>query len=350
MKRVAVLLCFLGGFAFGQIPQDYYTPAYGKKGPFLVNALHNIIKNHIVVSAASLSTAIQKIDLKPNGKAWDLYGYVSNGAQNYEYTFGTAVCGIPLMESDCYDLEYVWPKAWFNNEPVPSTDLHNIFVADGYVRSKRGILPFGTAITATYTSLNWSKIGMCGDNGYTGMVFEPTNDVKGDIARAFFYMAIRYLYEDQQWGSSAATAQSGILPWQLSVLLSWNHTDPVSAKEKARNDSIYYMFQNNRNPFIDHPQFADSIWTYYIGLSEFADGQENYNVFPNPTNNGKTQIAGLRNGDVVEVTNTLGLLVSEVKNESELVDIDLSSKPKGVYVVTIKNRFRSYTYKVINSP
>lgn len=315
-----------------------------------MNALHNIIRNHSVVPVASLSTAIQKIDMKPNGKVWDLYGYVPSGPQNYEYTFSTTACGTPLIESDCYDLEYVWPKAWFNDQPVPSTDLHNIFAVDGYVRSKRGLFPFGTALTATYTSLNWSRIGACGDNGYTGTVFEPNTDVKGDIARTFFYMAIRYIYEDEMWGSSAATAQSSILPWQLAVLLSWNHTDPVSYKEIARNDSIYYMFQNNRNPFIDHPQFADSIWTYYIGMNEFDDVSENYAVFPNPSVNGQAKVAGLHKGDKVEVLNALGQLVFETKSNSELIDLDLSSKPQGIYMVCVKTRFRSHTYKLVNSP
>ncbi len=350
MKRAALLVYLFSGLVFGQIPTDYYFNAAGKQGPFLVNALHNIIKDHHVISAASLTAAIKKTDAKSNGKVWDLYGYVPVGPQNYEYTFGTTACGTPTVESDCYALEYIWPKIWFNNDPVASTDLHNIFPVDGYVKSKRGTLPFGTALTASYTSLNWSKMGTCGDNGYTGNVFEPNNDVKGDIARTFFYMAIRYIYEDQSWGSSAATAQSGILPWQLSVLLSWNHYDPVSAKEVARNDSIYYMFQNNRNPFIDHPQFADSIWTAYIGMEELSDVKENYAVFPNPSTKGVAQVAGLHKGDQVEVNNALGERVFVQNAESEFVELDLSSKPRGVYVVIIKTKFKTHAYKLISSP
>jgi hypothetical protein len=350
MKRILVLICFFSVLAHSQAPSNYYLTAAGKTGPFLVNALHNIIKNNASVAVASVSTAIQRIDRKSNGKVWDLYGTVPGGPQNYEYDFGTMACGAPLVESDCYELEYLWPKAWFNNDPVASTDLHNIFPVDGFMRSKRSSFPFGTASTASYLSLNWSRLGMCGDNGYAGTVFEPNTDIKGDIARTYFYIAIRYIYEDAFWSSSAATSQSSILPWQLSVLLSWNHTDPVSAKEKARNDSIYYFYQGNRNPFIDHPQFADSIWTAYIGLNALTDEKENYSVFPNPSVNGQTRVGGLHEGNTIEVRNTLGELVSDQKNGAEVLTIDLSSKPAGIYMVTVRTTFGAYNYKLVNSP
>jgi endonuclease I len=350
MKRVFVIIFLLPVLAFGQIPPNYYFSAAGKQGPFLLNALHNIIKGHIPVLSTNIHTIMERTDAKPNGKVWDLYGYVPSGPQNYEYTFGTMACGVFAIESDCYDLEYVWPKAWFNDQSIPSVDLFNIYPADAFVQSKRALLPYGTAFTASYTSLNWSKVGACGDNGYTGTIFEPNNDMKGDIARAYFYMSTRYYAEDGFWGSSAATNKSTILPWQMSVLLSWNQYDPVSAKELARNDTIYYKYQANRNPFIDHPQFADSIWTAYISVNELADVKENYSVFPNPATQGQTHLAGVHRGDKIEVFNTIGQTVFSDESRSEFMDLDLSTLPHGIYTLTIRTKFKVHSYKLVNAP
>lgn len=350
MKRFLLYILLLPFFTLGQVPINYYLPAYAKQGQNLLVALHNIIKDHYVVPTASISSLIQRTDSKANGKVWDIYGYVPNGPQNYEYTFGTMACGTPIVESDCYDLEYVWPKNWFANMPTPSNDLFNIYPADGVVKNNRALFPYGTAMTTTYLSLNGSKLGMSSDIGYTGTVFEPINDIKGDIARTFFYMATRYYSEDIIWSSSSATNKSTILPWQMSVLLSWNHSDPVSDKERDRNDTIFYKLQGNRNPFIDRPQFADTIWTAYIGLKEQnVLGKENYSLFPNPSK-GKIKIAGVSVGDNVQILNLLGQVMHERECSSFEEEFVTTSFSSGPYILRLRTNFNTYYFRFINSP
>jgi endonuclease I len=47
---------------------------------------------------------------------------------------------------------------------------------------------------------------------------------------------------------------------KMSVLLEWNRIDPPDAFEQRRNQRIYEQWQGNRNPFVDHPEYADAIW------------------------------------------------------------------------------------------
>ena len=96
--------------------------------------------------------------------------------------------------------------------------------------------------------------------GYTGTVFEPIDEYKGDFARAYFYMSVRYYGEDSNWGSSGMTNKSEIEDWAMTMLLNWHNNDPVSQKEIDRNNVIYNSYQHNRNPFIDHPEYAGMIW------------------------------------------------------------------------------------------
>ena len=74
------------------------------------------------------------------------------------------------------------------------------------------------------------------------------------------YMSVRYYTEDSGWGSSDMTNKSVIKPWAITMLLRWNDQDPVSQKEIDRNNAIYNDYQHNRNPFVDHPEYARMIW------------------------------------------------------------------------------------------
>ena len=126
---------------------------------------------------------------------------------------------------------------------------------------KNGVYPFGEVNTASWTSQNGSKLGTCKSSlGYVGTVFEPIDEYKGDFARAMMYMSVRYYTEDDNWGTSGMTNKSEILPWAIQMLLDWSDNDPVSQKEIDRNNVIYSDYQHNRNPFIDHPEYARMIW------------------------------------------------------------------------------------------
>ena len=255
---------------FGAIPPGYYNGTTGLSGEALQIALYNIIKGHTVVSyTPGVWNAIYSTDLKANGKIWDMYSDVPGGTPPYEYLPGTNQCGIGGggVEGDCYSREHSFPKSWFGDVSPMNTDLIHIFPTDQFVNNMHSNYPFAVVGTATATSLNGTKKGSCATPGYTGIVFEPINAYKGDFARAYFYMATRYENVISTWSAYSiyadavlnGTSYPAFETWFLNLLISWNIQDPVSAKEIARNDSVYKI-QHNRNPFIDHPEWVDSVW------------------------------------------------------------------------------------------
>ncbi|KAB2924198.1 MAG: T9SS type A sorting domain-containing protein [Bacteroidetes bacterium] len=238
---------------------DYYQTAYKLYGTALRAQLHQIIKDHTVVSYSSLYTHYQSTDNKPNGKVWDMYSDVPGGAPAYEYSHGQKTCGSYSKEGDCYNREHSWPQSWFNSQSTPSSDLFHVYPTDGYVNNRRSNYAFGVVGVASWTSSNGSKVGASFSPGYTGTVFEPINAYKGDFARSAFYMSVRYYGEDGGWSTSSGTNKSDLLPWYSAQLLKWHLSDTVSQKELNRNDAVFGI-QHNRNPFIDHPEFAAEIW------------------------------------------------------------------------------------------
>ncbi len=265
MKRFFLTLgFFISALALtAQIPSGYYDAANGKTGDELKVALHDIIKDHHVVSYKGLLNAFAYTDNDGNGNVWDIY---SNCIFSYS---GNSQCGGYEHEGDCWNREHTWPQSWFNESTTPRSDLFHVYPTDGYVNGQRSNYPYGEVNNPVYVSGNGSKLGPCVTSGYTGRVFEPIDEYKGDIARSYFYMSVRYYSEDSGWGTSGMTNKSEIKPWAMTMLLRWSDADPVSDKEIARNNAVY-GYQNNRNPFIDHPEYARMIWdpnwqggTYY---------------------------------------------------------------------------------------
>ena len=260
MKRFYIFIVL---FAFAatikaQAPANYYSTAEGKTGTALKQALHDIIDDHTTISYSQIWNAFVSTDNKGNNVVWDMY---SDGA-NYTYHYTGDQCGTYDSEGDCYNREHSWPKSWFTGDEnsVPGRDLHHIFPTDGYVNQQRSDNPFGEVATASNTFKNGSKLGTCKSSlGYTGTVYEPIDEYKGDLARALMYMSVRYYTEDSGWNTSAMTNKSEIKSWAITMLLNWSDNDPVSAKEIARNNAVYAI-QGNRNPFIDNPNYARLIW------------------------------------------------------------------------------------------
>jgi hypothetical protein len=147
------------------------------------------------------------------------------------------------------------------------SDLFHLVPTDGYVNGHRSNYPFGEVGTATWTSLNGSQVGSCNYPGYSGTVFEPIDDYKGDFARNYFYMATRYSdiianWENYETNGDAVlngTSYPAYEEWFLNMIIEWHNADPVDQKEIDRNNTIYGI-QNNRNPYIDHPEYVDLVW------------------------------------------------------------------------------------------
>lgn len=242
-----------------QIPTGYYDNAAGLNGTPLRQALHDIIDGHSSQSYAALWNDFISTDINSSGRVWDIYSDVPGGTPPYEYTFISDQCGTYQEEGDCYNREHTWPKSWFNEGYPMYTDLFHLMPTDGYVNGRRGNNPYGETRDPFWTSQNGSKLGISCFSTMTGTIFEPIDAYKGDLARNYLYMATRYYNEDAGWYQNELVDGAGFTPAGLALILKWHHQDPVSQKEIDRNEEIYDI-QHNRNPFIDHPEYADSIW------------------------------------------------------------------------------------------
>src|SRR6056297_1082350 len=250
-----------------QTPDGYYSNAEGISGENLKTELHEIINNHHSQSYSDLWTDFQTTDDKSDGTVWDMYSDVPDGDLPYVYNFGTDQCGNYSGEGSCYNREHSFPKSWFNDASPMYTDLFHLYPTDGYVNGQRGNYPFGETSSASWTSTNGTQKGPCSYPGYTGTIFEPIDEYKGDFARTYFYMTTRYEDQVAGWESNNSntdavldgTSFPAFEEWALNMLMEWHENDPVSQKETDRNDAVYGI-QNNRNPFIDHPEYVDYIW------------------------------------------------------------------------------------------
>lgn len=256
--------------ACAQPPVGYYNAAEGLTGLPLRIALHNIIDNHSALSYNDLWSAFQSTDKTPANKVWDIYSDVPGGSAPYIYSFGSDQCGEYNSEGDCFNREHSFPQSWFNDGSPMVSDLFHIYPTDGWVNNKRGNLAYGDVGSADYTSQNGSKTGLCVNPGYSSTVFEPIDAYKGDLARSYFYMLTRYYGETSGWSSPMMTA-GDLAPWAVNVLLAWNDLDPVSPKEVSRNNAIYAL-QNNRNPYIDRPEWVHQVWDASSGVAEQETG------------------------------------------------------------------------------
>ena len=240
--------------SWAEAPDGYYDAAIGKSGEALQKSLSAIISNATDVGYDGLWEVYQTTDRRPDGKVWDMYSDVT------DFTFGTDKCGNYKNEGDCYNREHSVPKSWFNNASPMYSDAWHIYPTDGKINSYRSNNPFGEVGSGASSSKNgFSKWGDCVTPGYTGTVFEPNDEYKGDFARTYFYFATRYQDRINNWGGIFISTYPHIVQWQLDMLLRWHQQDPVSQKEIDRNDAVQKE-QGNRNPFIDYPQLVDLIF------------------------------------------------------------------------------------------
>ena len=296
MQKLYFLFLFFSTtllFSQSDIPSDYYSSANGLTGYELKTALRNIIANghqtrsydqlyegdgingsqgyidtHSDVSVTSgnnYENDSSILDYYSENPADDDGNPLTATANNdpYNYTHGNNQCGDQSAEGDCYNREHLVPQSSFNSASPMQTDIHHVIPTDGRVNNFRGSLPFGNVATADWTSLNGSKRGSSAVVGYSGTMFEPIDEFKGDIARALLYFATRY--ENTVDGYTSfdmfnGTEDQVFQTWAIELLLDWhNNVDPVDQRERERNEATW-DFQGNANPFVDHPEYANMIW------------------------------------------------------------------------------------------
>lgn len=271
-------MLLLAATAWAQGPNNtgiYYQNADGKKGSSLKTAMHTIIKITEGTGYDKLYAAYYTTDVREDGKLWDMYSSVTN------YELGTDENHSNYKkEGDNYNREHSFPRSWFGGKVEPmNSDIHHVYPTDSWINGQRGNLPYGE-VGSSYNSSKegFSKWGKSSIPGYSGTVFEPNDEYKGDIARTYFYMATSYEDKIAGWKSDMLDNDSyeTYKPWAMEMLLRWAAEDPVSEKEIKRNNAAEEI-QGNRNPFIDYPGLEQYIWGKY---KEYVFSYDKY--APNP--------------------------------------------------------------------
>ncbi len=242
----------------GQIPEGYYNGTENLSGEDLQWTLYNIIKDHKIFPYTASTTDVWDIlketdqdTVNPANVICIYSGKSVNAAQEYN-------------DGNGWTREHVWAKSRgdFGTEPGPGTDVHHLRPEINDMNSYRSNRWFANC--SVPVMLNNVTTGCFIDA--KKFIFKPRPEVMGDVARMIFYMATRYKGKN---GEPNLTVIDYIpvdnytkdpIHALLTDLLEWHHLDPVDDWERRRNDIIYYQYQNNRNPFIDYPEFADLIW------------------------------------------------------------------------------------------
>jgi len=254
---LALLLIPATWICFGQVPRGYYANSFGLNRFELKNALHIRIHDHDRVpwdsSFRDSWTVLYESDKDPQNPENILLIYS-----------GSSVEAKDNLNHHSWEREHVWAKIHgdFGKMIIPATDLHNIKPSDETLNGSSG---------------KWYKDFDNGGNSHFNNdiqyqtdkdSFEPRDEDKGDVARILFYMDVRYEGGDNELDliltdevNTVVKTDSAKIGYfgKLSTLLEWNHLDPVDEFERHRNDVIC-KYQGNRNPFIDHPEYADFIW------------------------------------------------------------------------------------------
>lgn len=237
----------------------YQNVNFSLTGSNLKTSLWSTIRNHKSVSYNGLWDCFKTTDRRSDGTVWDMYS-------NEKYTFGSDQCGNYSTEGDCYNREHSIPKSWFGDASPMYTDIFHLYPTDGKVNGMRSNYPFGEVGSATYTSKNGSKLGNSSFSGYSGKVFEPIDEYKGDFARTYFYFITCYQDKNitQTQEAKVVFTRDGtyynLTKYATDLFLKWSEEDPVSQKEIDRNNNCY-RYQNNRNPFIDLPSLSNIVFS-----------------------------------------------------------------------------------------
>lgn len=197
----------------------YYDGIENLSGQLLVEELRSIISVYKPRSYDAARDILQESDEDPNNP------------NNIILIYNRASVISTWDGGKTWNREHVWPQSYLAG--ASASDLHNLKPANNSINSSRGNNPFRDSINSNYGHV-------------TGGWF-PGDQDKGDVARILFYMVTRY--------SQLNISTMAI----LSVLKEWHQEDPVDDFERNRND-VLYSYQENRNPFIDHPELVDLVW------------------------------------------------------------------------------------------
>lgn len=272
-KYVVLALLCLAQITFANVvtgqaavPAGYYNSVDQlKSADAILVALHNCIDNHTSINYSALEDYYEQTDFYAD-TVWDIYSTCRFTMAQANHT-QSKVC-------DGWNKEHSIPQSWFNEGSPMKSDLFHVYPTDARVNNFRSNLPYGevsgpngTGFKDNYMGHGLGKKGANTFPGYTGTVFEPADDYKGDLARTYFYMVARY--RDRALNSSEGakvftSSPTNLTSFAQALFMKWHRQDPVSQKEIDRNQAVYGI-QHNRNPFIDYPELAEYIWGNRVG-------------------------------------------------------------------------------------
>jgi endonuclease I len=260
-KIVTIIIAFCTLQVFSQIPAGYYDSSSGLTGNELKSSLHQIIDNHIEFPYTSNNTDV-----------WDILKEADRDPNNTNNVIGI-YSGFSMVASEEYangngwNREHVWAKSRgdFGTTLGAGTDAHHLRAADISTNSARNNRNFDNC-TDPYTDESGIYSGPTESfTSSSEYVWQPRASVKGDVARMLFYMTVRYEGTNGEQDlelTEVLLSDTDKTPFhaKTATLLQWHKEDPVDAAERTRND-IVYSYQQNRNPFIDHPEYVCEIYT-----------------------------------------------------------------------------------------
>ena len=344
------------GVVQSDIPQNYYEEANGKASENLKEALHQIISNHVVFQYTSSSTdtwdILQLSDQDPQnhdnmilvytGRSQDK-GY-RDGTGNYsQYENGNGT------HNNSWNREHVWPKShgFPDQDDNAYTDVHNLKPCDRSVNTSRGTKDYD------FGGSQHSEATECLTDSDS---WEPSDYVKGDIARILFYMVVRYDpgYDhnnnsfDLELVDYTTPNNNDPILGKLSSLIQWHYDDPVDDFEINRNE-IIYDFQENRNAFIDHPSLVSYLWgenygenwNENLGIDDVTI--ENSFIYPNPSE-GVINFSNNLIDERIQVFSINGDKVYDKTITNNSIHFVLQS---GFYLLKISNNSRVLNHKII---
>jgi endonuclease I len=309
-----------------QIPSGYYDNAVGKKKAALKTALHQIIKPHTQLEYYSSATSFRSTDWHPDGYFWDMYSNIKRSSWT----------GM--------NREHNMPKSWWSANPentVAYSDLHNLYPSDATANSAKNNYPLGVVSGNPTFSNGAVKVGTNSFSGYSGTVFEPGDEYKGDFARDYMYMVTCYEDYANNWRSLGTSSMlvNGTYPvfktYAINLLMKWHNDDPVSTKETNRNNAVYTL-QGNRNPFIDYPILAEYIWGEYTDDEWEGDNSDPNDFYVRYNKADNSLYLEVRNPQsaIYKIYSATGFLVKSGSLDANST-VNLAGIQKGLYVVLV---------------
>lgn len=350
MKKLTLILALfcVGASLFAVAPVTYYDTAEGKTDNALRLALQDIIDNHTVVSYDDLEAYYPSVDATSDNTVWDMYSTCT-------FAFSNANCAQKNV-CDCWNKEHSVPQSWFGSSSPMKSDLFHVYPTDARVNNFRSNYPYGETSSTAYVAGNSSSLGRLGSSnftGFSGTVYEPDDQYKGDFARTYFYMATRYADKCSSWsGGMFGSNYNGLTTYGRDLLLKWHREDPVSPKEIQRNDAVS-VHQHNRNPFIDYPELVEYVWGNKKGEAWYKTNtpvaQHTVSplvVYPNPAKD----IVTITSPEDVELTyRIVNCAGQEILRGSTVsgTALSLHGLVNGVYLLEIHADGKSQTLKLV---